>query len=179
MKKIELLSFLALILFASCGERYEEVRGSTFEGTWTLLESYVDTKPVAINSGKFFTAREFEGENLLLFYTGGQYDSSFFFRIQDNNLFVRRVLDSVEVRYPYYMEDSTGNKILMYDTIKKIQKPLSPQTGYSPEKYYGTISFGTGAELTLTINRYLVNENGAPTGNLYGSDIYSRPLEKE
>ncbi|MDR1459972.1 MAG: hypothetical protein LBI60_07135 [Bacteroidales bacterium] len=187
MKKIELVLFLVLVLFASCGERYEEVRNSTFEGTWTLLESYVDTVKVPITGGKFLTAREFEGENLLLFYSGGNYDSSFFFRIQDNNLFVRRVLDSVDVIYRYYEKDSTGNyvldesgkKIMKADTVKKSQKPLNPQTNYSPEKYYGTYSFESGAQLTLTLNRYQVNESGAPTTELQRKDIYSRPLEKE
>lgn len=175
MKKIELLSFLVFILFVSCGERYEEARDSTFEGTWTLIQS----DKISISNGKFLTARKFEGENLLLFYSGGHYDSSFFFRVQDNNLFVRRVLDSVDVIHTYYVADSTGNKTLMYDTVRESQKPLSPQTGYSPEKYYGTLSFGTGAQLTLTINRFTVNETGAPTANLYGKDEYSRPLERE
>jgi hypothetical protein len=209
MKKIELISFLVLILFASCDERYEEVRGSTFEGTWTLLESYVDTVKVPVIGGKFLTARKFGGENLLLFYSGGRYDSSFFFRIQDNNLFVRRVLDSVYI-IEYYLLDSEKNPIVdnakhpivyrsnigqaverweylknsgreyqIIDTIVEVQKPLTPQTNYSPEKYYGTTSFESGAQLQLTLNRYQVNESGAPTTKLQGKDIYSRPLEKE
>jgi hypothetical protein len=188
MKKIELISFLMLILFASCDERYEEVRGSTFEGTWKLTESRVDSVLIGYNTGnKFLTAREFDGEHLLLFYSGGYYDSSFFFRMQDNNLFVRRVLDSVDVIYRYYEKDSngndvldeSGNKIMKIDTIKRPQKPLNPQTNYSPEKYYGTCSFESGTQLKLTIDRYQVNESGAPTTKLYAKDIYSRPVETE
>jgi hypothetical protein len=187
MKKIDLISFLVLVLFASCGERYEEVRGSTFEGTWTLMESYVDSVRVPVIGGKFLTARAFEGEKLLLFYSGGHYDSSFFYRIQDDNLFVRRVLDSVDVIHRYYEKDADGNdvldelgnKIMKIDTIRQPQKPLNPQTNYSPEKYYGTCSFATEGELTLTLNRYQIDENGAPTTQLHAKDVYARPLEKE
>lgn len=187
MKKIGLGLFIALGFFASCGERYEEPRGMDFDGTWTLVESYVDTVKVDIHRGKFLTARKFESENLLLFYSGALYDSSFFFRVQNNNLYVRRVLDSVDVIHRYYLTDSTGNEVLdatgnripVIDTIRDAQKPLHPETGYSPEKYYGTYSFNEGAQLTLTINRYFTDASGAPTTTLYGRDVYVRPVEKE
>jgi hypothetical protein len=204
MKKIKLVSLLVLALCVSCGERYKETKGPSFEGTWTLLESYTDTVRVPIHNGKFLIAREFDGENLLLFYSGGYYDSSFFFRIQDNNLFVRKVLDLVNV-IEYYMVDSKGDtikdpqsghaviyratddnnlqlnrdNIRIIDTIVEPQKPLHPRTGYSPEKYYGTLSFGTGAHMTMTVDRRKVNENGAPTTDSYGRDVYFRPVDKE
>jgi hypothetical protein len=187
MKKISLVLFIVSAVFVSCGERYNEPRGMTFGGTWTLIESYIDTIRVALHREKFLVARAFEGENLLLFYSGGHYDSSFFYRFQDENLYVRRVLDSVDVIHSYYLVDSTGNlvldesgdKILILDTIREPQKPLHPETGYSPEKYYGTCFFNEGAQLTLTINRYQVDNNGAPTEILYGRDIYARPIEIE
>jgi hypothetical protein len=187
MKKIGLMLFIVSLLFVSCGERYEEEKGMVFEGTWTLSESYIDEVKVPKHHGKFLTAREFDGENLLLFYSGGRYDSSFFFRLQDNNLFVRRVLDSVDVIHRYYLTDSDGNYILDesgnkqsgIDIIREAQKPLNPETGYSPEKYYGTIAFNEGAQQTLTIERYAVDNNGSPTDKLYGRDIYLRPEEKE
>jgi hypothetical protein len=189
MKKISLVLFIVSALFISCGERYEEERGQVFEGTWTLVDSYIDTARVSSNVAKFFTAREFGEEHLLLFYSGGHYDSSFFYRIQDNNVFVRRVLDSVDVIYRYHVTDSlgnilldeSGNKISAADTIREVQKPSNPQTGYSPEKYYGEISFIEGAQLTLTITRYFTNKDGAPitTSPPYGRDIYSRPLDTE
>ncbi|MDR2286280.1 MAG: hypothetical protein LBE04_02210 [Prevotellaceae bacterium] len=208
MKKIGLALFIVSLWFTSCDERYTEERGQVFEGTWTLLESYVDSGRVTIHKGNFFVARKFEGENLLLFYSGGRYDSSFFYRVQDNNLFVRPVKDMVDV-IEYYMLDSAGDTIksesgypkiyratkdewdsqwhfdasrkdiLIIDTIVEIQKPIHPQTDYLPEKYYGTYSFNTGAQVILTIERYSVGENGAPTNKLYGRDIYSRPEEKE
>jgi hypothetical protein len=188
MKKIGLVLLIASIWFGSCGERYEEERGAkAFEGTWTLLESYVDTLKIPMHRAKFFIAREFEGENLLLFYSGGRYDSSFFYRLQDGNLFVRRVVDSVDVLHSYYLTDSKGkeildslgNKILKIDTLREAWKPLDPATNYTPERYYGTCSFNEGAQPTLTINRYSVDKNGAPTEKLYGRDIYTRPVEKE
>jgi hypothetical protein len=187
MKKIGLVLFAVSILFISCGERYEEKRGAVFEGTWTLLESYIDTVKVPIHRAKFLHAREFEGENLLLFYSGGHYDSSFFFRAQDNNLYVRRVLDSVDVLHSYYLTDSignevldeSGNKILLIDTLREAWKPLHPETNYSPEKYYGTYSFEEVTELKLVINRHVIGTDGAPTEKLYGIDIYSRPIEIE
>jgi hypothetical protein len=185
MKKIGLVLITASILFVSCDEIYEEKRGLEFGGTWALLESYIDTVRVSIPSANFFEARDFEGENLLLFYSGGYYDSSFFYRLQDNQLFVRRVLDSVDVLHSYYLTDSngnevldsTGNKILKVDTVRAAQKPLSPQTGYSPEKYYGTISFDQ-SQSQLIIERYSVDNNGAPTNRRYGRDIYGRPEER-
>ncbi|MDR0725057.1 MAG: hypothetical protein LBF59_03490 [Prevotellaceae bacterium] len=187
MKKIGLVLLIASICFVSCSERYEEKRGPVFEGTWTLVESYVDTVRVISHRAKFITARKFEGEDLLLFYSGGRYDSSFFFRLQNNVLFVRRVLDSVDVLHSYYLTDSDGNeilddegnKILKIDTLREAWKPLDPATGYSPERYYGTCSFDEGAILKLTINRYLVDEAGEPTDKLYGRDIYERPVEIE
>jgi hypothetical protein len=188
MKKIGLVLFIVSILFVSCGERYEEKRGMVFEGTWTLLESYIGAaRDTTIRQSRFLMAREFEGENLLLFYSGGRYDSSFFFRLQDNQLFVRRVEDFVDVIYQYYLTnsdgdyilDDAGNKQWVIDTVREAQKPLHPETGYMPEKYYGTIAFNEGAQLTLTIERYHVDRDGAPTDNLYGRDIYSRPEEKE
>jgi hypothetical protein len=204
MKKFKLVLFVALVVFVSCGERYEEVRGSVFEGTWTLFESYVDTVKVPLNRGKFFKARDFDGEKLLLFYSGGRYDSSFFYRIQNNNLFVRKVKDSIDI-IRYYLLDSenkpitdTANRPIVYrsnidqtgslnlnrkyqiiDTVREAWKPLNPSTNYSPEKYYGTYSFNEGAQLTLTINRYFTDKDGAPTDKLYGRDIYLRPIEKE
>jgi hypothetical protein len=187
MKKISLVLFIAMTVFMSCGERYSEPTGMVLGGTWTLSESYVDTVKIPLHREKFLVARSFEGENLLLFYTGGHYDSSFFFRFQDDNLYVRRVLDSIDVIHSYYLTDSignmvldeSGNKIVMYDTIRESQKPLHPQTGYSPEKYYGTCVFNEGAQLTLTINRYQIDNSGAPTAKLYGRDIYMRPIEIE
>jgi hypothetical protein len=121
MKKIGLvLLLIASIWFVSCDERYEEKRDLVFEGTWTLDESYVDSVLVYRNPKgspdsvwKFITARKFGGENLLLFYSGGRYDSSIFYRIQDNHLFVRRVEDSVYV-IEYYMKDSRGDTIKYY-----------------------------------------------------------------
>jgi hypothetical protein len=207
MKKIKLALFVALICFISCGERYKEPKGPVFEGTWTLIESYVDTVKVAVNRGKFLVARDFEGEKLLLFYTGGRYDSSFFYRVQDNNLFVRKVMDSVEI-IEYYMLDSNGDtikngsgyavyraikdytnsqwltnepkNIRIIGTVVEAQKPLHPHTNYSPEKYYGTYSFNEGAQLTVTINRYQADKTtGAPTTILYGREIYMRPVEIE
>ncbi|MDR1169781.1 MAG: hypothetical protein LBK97_02985, partial [Prevotellaceae bacterium] len=149
--------------------------------------SYVGVDTVPIHRGKFFVARNFEGEKLLLFYSGGRYDSSFFYRIQNDNLFVRRVLDSVDVVHRYYLTDAagnevldeSGNKIMKIDTIREAWKPLHPDTDYSPEKYYGTYSFNEGAQLTLTINRYRTDQSGAPTDVLYGRDIYTRPVERE
>ncbi|MDR3245901.1 MAG: hypothetical protein LBT50_05650 [Prevotellaceae bacterium] len=187
MKKISLVSFLAFILLSSCGEIYKEGTGPVFDGTWTLFESYVDTVKVPLGKGKFLTAREFEGEQLLLFYSGGRYDSSFFFRFQDNNLFVRKVLDTFDVVHRYPQTDSIGNnvfdalgnQVFVLETAREVQKPLHPETNYAPEKYYGTCVFNEGAQLTLTINRYLVNESGVPTDKLYGRDIYSRPVEIE
>jgi hypothetical protein len=188
MKRIGIVLVIVSAWFISCGERYEEERGAAFEGTWTLIESYVGSDTVADGKGKFLTAREFEGEHILLFYSGGHYDSSFFFRIQDNNVFVRRVLDSVDVIHSYYLKtadgrdslDSSGNKILETETFREAQKPLDPKAGYSPERYYGTYSFTPeGAPLQLIINRYVVNESGAPTEQLYGRDIYIRPEEIE
>jgi hypothetical protein len=187
MKKISLV-FVMLTLFISCGERYSDSTGMDFEGTWTLSESYVGGKSVDIHRGKFLTARKFEGENLLLFYSGGHYDSSFFFRLQNNNLYVRRVLDSVDVVYSYYLTDSdgnalldsSGNKIYKDTIIRESQKPLHPEANYSPEKYYGTYSFDEGAQPTMTISRYYVDRDGAPTTDLlYGRDIYIRPDEIE
>ncbi|MDR2383978.1 MAG: hypothetical protein LBD76_08880 [Prevotellaceae bacterium] len=187
MKKIGLVLIIAAIWFGSCGERYEEERGSVFEGTWTLLESYVDTVQVSLHRGKFLIARKFEGENLLLFYTGGRYDSSFFFRLDGDKLFVRRVLDSVDVLHSYYLTDSTGNavldsegnKIFKIDTIREAWKPLNPKSDYSPEKYYGTCSFNEGVSPRLTISRYFVDSKGVPIDKLYGRDIYERPVESE
>jgi hypothetical protein len=191
MKKISLVSFLVLVLLSSCGEMYKEGTGSVLDGTWTLFESYVDTVkiPTTISGklGKFLRAREFEGEQLLLFYSGGRYDSSFFYRLQNNNLFVRKVLDSVDVIYRYPQTDSIGNivfddsgkEIFIVETIREAQKPLHPESNYAPEKYYGTCVFNEGVQLTLTINRYLVNEAGEPTSVLYGRDIYNRPVEIE
>jgi hypothetical protein len=188
MKKIGLVLFIVSIWFISCGERYEEKRGPVFEGTWTLLESYVNSVKVSLNRGKFIQIRKFEGENLLLFYSGGRYDSSFFFRLQDNKLFVRRVVDSVDVLHSYYLKkadgsdslDNSGNKILIIDTLMAAWKPLDPGTKDLPEKYYGTLEFNEGAELTLTIKRHMVDPSGAPIAEpLYGWDIYTRPVEIE
>jgi hypothetical protein len=190
MKKIELVLFIVSIWFISCGERYEEERGAVFEGTWALEESYVGSDTVESNKRKFLTAREFEGENLLLFYSGGHYDSSFFFRVQDNNIFVRRVSDSVDVIHSYYLTkadgsdslDNSGNKILRIDTLREVVKPLTPKTDYSPEKYYGKYSFPEGPELTLKIERYPVDNAGKPNENVVlpsYTDIYKRPVEIE
>jgi hypothetical protein len=209
MKKIRLALFIVSLFFASCDERYTEERGQVFEGTWTLLESYVDTAQVTIHEGKFLTVRKFEGENLLLFYSGGRYDSSFFYRVQDSNLFVRPVQDLVDV-IEYYMLDSAGDTIkdesgypkiyravkdegdpqwhfdasrkdiLIIDTIVEIQKPIYPQTGIVEEKYYGKFSFQ--ADQTLVIDRYYYDkQNSAPiiTNPPPRRDIYSRPEEKE
>jgi hypothetical protein len=195
MKKIGLVLLIVSIWFGSCGERYEEERGLVFEGTWTLLESYTLKDSVLekreitskTKTGNFFTARKFEGENLLLFYSGGHYDSSFFFRIQENKeLFVRRVLDSVDVLHSYYLTDSEGNevldslgnKIFKIDTLKEAWKPLHPTTNLAPEKYYGTYSFNEGGvQPTLIINRYSVKDGKLE--HLYGKDIYTRPVETE
>ncbi|MDR1594719.1 MAG: hypothetical protein LBS43_09620 [Prevotellaceae bacterium] len=187
MKKIGLALFIVSLLFTSCDEKYKEEKGQAFEGTWALVESYVDGAKIS-RKASFFTAREFEGENLLLFYSGGRYDSSFFYRVQDNNLFVRRVKDLVDV-IEYYMLDSNGDTItyegddgkkypkiyrttkdewdsqwkfdasgkIIIDTIVEVQKPIYPQTGLVEEKYYGTYSFNEGAQMTLTINRYSYN----------------------
>jgi hypothetical protein len=109
MKKISLLLLIAPTLLLSCAERYEEPTGQVFEGIWTLTESYVDTLKVATGA-KFLSARKFEGENLLLFYSGGHYDSSFFYRIQDNYLYVRRILDHVQV-IEYHLLDSNNQPV--------------------------------------------------------------------
>jgi hypothetical protein len=220
MKKIELvLLVIVSIWFVSCGERYEEEKGLVFEGTWTLLESYIGAEKVPIHRAKFFTARKLAGENLLLFYSGGRYDSSFVYRFQNNNLYVNRVLDSVQIIEYYLLSDSgdtikspssnypiiyraniglinypnsidqwksieekfknSGKKCQIIDTIIEVQKPEYPHIGnYSEEKYYGTRSFAEGTS-TLTIERYYVDSNGAPTGELYGRDIYERPVDKE
>jgi hypothetical protein len=169
-----------LVLFASCGERYEEVKDASFEGTWTLLESYayVDTVPVLPRGGgQFLTVKKIGGENLLLFYSGGNYDSSFFVKIQDNNLYVRRVEDSVDVVVYKYVLDSLDNKIIKSDTVKQLQKPQNPKTNDSIGRYYGTYSLDTEPKLQMTLTRYQVDESGVPTTKLYRKDIYSRPEE--
>ena len=193
MKKFSLLSFLTIIaasIFMSCGERYEEETGKVFEGTWTYVESFNDEGirvPPPSSSARFIQIRANEGADFLLFYTGGRYDSSFFYRTQSENVFVRRVLDSVDVIYSYPQFDNDGNplldeggmQIILRDTIREPQKPLNPESDFSPEKYYGTISFNEGAKLNMIIKRYKVNAAGAPTTDIMIEDIYERPTEKE
>jgi hypothetical protein len=213
MKKISLLLFIVVLaLYISCDKIYEEPTGEAFEGTWQLYDPSGE-----YGVTKFLTARQFEGENLLLFYDKGHYDSSFFFRTQNDKLFVRRVLDSVKIieyylivegdtvrnalGYPIiYQADlsnpdnsnatdrweaiesylkSIGRDYRIVDTLTEVKKPIYPQTGYSPEKYYGTYSFNKGSKLKLTINRYFTDQSGAPTDKLNKIDIYARPDEKE
>jgi len=185
MKKYDLLYFLALILFVACGERYTEERGKVFEGTWTHMESYINGEKVAAKKGRFISIRDFEGEKLLLFYSGGRYDSSFFYRLHNNNIFVRRVQDSVDViyRYPLYdtdgkpILDDNGKQVVVSDTVREPQKPLTPETGFIPEKYYGTYSLQEGATLNLIIQRFKTNDKGTPTEELMIEDVYERPEE--
>lgn len=200
MKNWSFTSLFVLIIFCfvlSCGERYKEDTGLTFEGTWTYLESYIDGERVSLSpsSGSFIKARDFEGENLLLFYSGGRYDSSFFYRIQEvgsktgntYNLYLRRIMDTVDVIYSYPQFDEEGNpvldesgkQIITRDTIREPQKPLNPESEYSPEKYYGTFIFNEGVNLNMMMKRYNVDEKGAPTTDLFIEDIYMRPIEIE
>jgi hypothetical protein len=184
MKKIILASFFALSLavFTSCGERYEEERGSVFDGTWTLLESYLGTDTLHWSNGKFINIREYEGHQLLLFYSKGRYDSSFFFNIRNEHIYVQKVPDIVDTVYYRYTEpDSAGNTVILVDTLfNVVMKPLTPGTTNNPEIYYGTPDIQDGgAQLTLTITRFLVDANGAPTSDLLGKDVYIRPNEVE
>jgi hypothetical protein len=181
MKKIGLVLLIASIWFVSCDERYEEERGAVLEGTWELSESYIGDVIDTLSIPKFLIARKLEGENLLLFYSRGYYDSSFVYRIQNNAMYIRRVLDSVDVIHRYYKRDSSGNYVLdASDTVKEPQKPLKNiQTTESGDRYYGTISFPPGTQITLVIERYLVDSKGEPINKLYGRDIYKRPDNKE
>ncbi|MDR0386090.1 MAG: hypothetical protein LBH60_08435 [Prevotellaceae bacterium] len=131
MKKIKLVLLLVLALYVSCGERYKEERGSSIDGTWTLFESYIgdSLKKVPVSNrtlNNFINAKKYKEDHFLQFYSGGQYDSSFFFRIQEDKLFLRKVLDSVEI-IEYYMVDSNG------DTIKS--KPKNPNELKHPVIY--------------------------------------------
>jgi hypothetical protein len=75
---------------------------------------------------------------------------------------------------------SSGKKYQIIDTVIEVQKPEYPHIGnYSEERYYGTYSINEGAQLRLTIDRYFVDNAGAPTNKLYGRDIYERPEEVE
>jgi hypothetical protein len=195
MKKISLMLFIVIVAL-SCGEQYEEKTGATFEGTWTLHETRmyyevdstgngakVDTagNPITdtilysfnnpTDEKRFLHIRPFNSEKLLLFYTRGRYDSSFFFRVDENVLFVRRVLDTVPIKIPY----NTFNGRDTFAVEYRPQKPLNPQTEYEPEKYYGTLSFSEGASLNMRVRRYKSDSNGAPTSVLLYEDIYMRP----
>ncbi|MDR1582453.1 MAG: hypothetical protein LBS55_04205 [Prevotellaceae bacterium] len=219
MKKIKLALFVTLILFTSCDERYEEERGLVFEGTWTLILSVVNGEQVYSynledanseidkRSGKFFTAKKYEDKDLLLFYSGGYYDSSYFYRIKNNDLFVRRVSDTISV-IEYYILDSNGDviqneetgaaticyaqknewnslqskidkeEISIIDTVHIIEKPVHPKAGSSKEKYYGTLEFDKDKQ-TLIIYRYYLDSEGNKTDDSYGRDEYLRPSEIE
>jgi hypothetical protein len=184
MKKIILASFLALalIVFTSCGERYAEERGPVLDGTWTLRESYVGTDTLRWDYGKFITIREYEGQQLLLFYSKGRYDSSFFFNIRNENIYVQKVPDIVDtVYYRYTDRDSSGNDIILVEKqLNVVMKPLTPGTTNNPEKYYGTPEIKTDStQLSLIIRRYLVDDSGAPRQTLHGVDVYIRPAEIE
>ena len=197
MKKISLMLFIVVVAL-SCGEQYEEKTGAIFEGTWTLHETrmyyevdstgtglQVDTagNPITdtilysfnnpTNEKRFIYVRNFENEKLFLFYTRGRYDSSFFIRVDENILFVRRVLDSVPVKI-YYNFDGRDTFAVEY----RPQKPLNPRTDYEPERYYGTLSFSEGANLNMRIRRYKVDAGGAPTNVLMYEDLYMRPEDE-
>jgi hypothetical protein len=184
MKKIILAVFLALslaVFFTSCGERYEEERGSVLDGTWTLLESYVGTDTLHWGNGKFINIREYDGQRLMLFYSKGRYDSSFFFNIRNDNIYVQKVPDIDTVYFRYTERDEYGKEVIVVEKQPGVvMKPLNPGTTNNPEKYYGTPEFQENdVQLTLVIRRYSVNESGAPTTKLYGKDVYVRPIEVE
>ncbi|MDR2466840.1 MAG: hypothetical protein LBD35_05550 [Prevotellaceae bacterium] len=184
-----------VIAALSCGDQYEEKTGANFEGTWTLHESrmYYDStgsglqtdtagNPITdtllysfnnpLDERRFMHIRPFNSEKLLLFYTRGRYDSSFFFRVDENILFVRRVMDSVPVKIPYNINGRDT-----FEIVYRPLKPLNPQTEYEPEKYYGTLSFSEGASLNMMVRRYKTDPNGSPTGILLYEDLYMRPDE--
>ena len=208
MKKIVFILMAAWLI--SCGDVYKEETGSVFEGTWSLVESYDysdgSRKRVTQNVGKFITSRNIGNESFLLFYSGGTYDSSFFYRLQDSVIFVRKIMDSVDVilapkiktdeegspvdengyliepdadgkiKYDRLVQDKDENGKLLWIWGKRPQKPLDPKAEFTAEKYYGAFSFRTGANLTMRIRRYAPSPQGNRGALLY-EDVYERPLE--
>ncbi|MDR2651756.1 MAG: hypothetical protein LBC68_05525 [Prevotellaceae bacterium] len=204
---MKLVLFALLIIFVSCEERYEEERDLIFKGTWRLIYSEIAGKVVYTDTAltdskkvkgdaKFFITDKYQGNDLLLFYSRGYYDSSFFYRIQDDDLFVSRIMDYIKVieycpldgdkpvigkmRYaPENEWDSIKVKlarkeIMIIDTLEKVDRPLNPVKN-SPERYYGTLSFDKEMS-TLTIYRYSVDSDEQTASNRqYGKDIYKRP----
>jgi hypothetical protein len=83
-------------------------------------------------------------------------------------------MDTADVIFPIL--DTAGN-ISGYDTVAMPQKPLSPQTGFEPEKYYGHVSLKDGSDPVLTIERYTAinDKTGEPSGSLVQKDVYQRP----
>jgi hypothetical protein len=218
MKKIKLALFVVITCCVSCGEKYEEEQGLKFEGTWTLIESYAEAVKIPLYKTNFVQIKEIGGNNLLLFYSGGlysegipvgvQYDSSFFYRIQDeNNLYVYKVKDSIQI-IEYYLPNTEGNcdsstiyraiidsvyspnpmaklensgqipPYYIIDTIIEIRKPLSLY--HLPEELINRHygKYFINSD-TLTINRYRTDREGAPTNILYGKDIYLRFADME
>lgn len=183
MKKIVFILMAAWLI--SCGDVYKEETGSVFEGTWSLVESNdysggrKETVPKHV--GKFITSRKIGSEDFLLFYSAGTYDSSFFYRLQDSVIFVRKIMDSVDVKVAPEIDedgmpvlDNEGNAVWI--TEKRPQKPLDPKAEFTAEKYYGAFSFRTGANLTMRIRRYAPSPQGNRGALLY-EDVYERPLE--
>ncbi|MDR2425289.1 MAG: hypothetical protein LBD59_11315 [Prevotellaceae bacterium] len=208
MKKIGFILVAAWLI--SCGDIYKEETGATFEGTWSLVESYdysgSGRVTVPKRVGKFITSRKIGGENFLLFYSSGTYDSSFFYRLQDSVIFVRRIMDSAEVKVdPEWMEDEEGNFIdengfpiepddngridrdklvpkrdadgnIIWITEIRPQKPEDPKAESAPEKYFGAFLIRQGANMTMRIRRYAGTMPGDRGALLY-EDIYERPVE--
>jgi hypothetical protein len=207
MKKIGLVLLIASIWFVSCGERYEEDRGQVFEGTWKLV---LDSVGQDDNSGgHFITVRELEGENVLLFYSRGLYDSSFVFRFQEEKyLYVNRIWDAVKI-VEYYLSDSKGSDSVMYrasmglvndpnlmnewtsieELLKKSDKKykivdtvIEVQKPIHPyiDNYTEEAYYGECSFREGKQPTLVIERKKSPTDDkVYARDIYTRPEEKE